>query len=196
MILARGCVPSARHRSCRSDASNSSRRPSSKRRNQMNGEPQMRTRTKLNFLTGRFLTLALLCTALAVGATAGCAADCPEGEAKCSCHSDGTCDTGLTCSSGRCEASGATGGTCGGIDTRCSAAANTTCGACVARCCCDEASACANNTACTNLAKCVSNCSTSSSTCIDNCMSAFPGGTTLLINYDACTLGSCDSSCS
>jgi hypothetical protein len=41
----------------------------------------------------------------------------------------------------------------------------------------------------------VSNCSTSSSTCIDNCTSAYPGGTTLLADYDVCTLGTCGSSC-
>jgi hypothetical protein len=173
----------------------SPRRASSMRRNQLNGESQMGTWTKCNLLARRFLTLVFLGTVLAAGASSGCAADCPAGEATCSCRSDSTCDTGLTCSSGRCEASGTTGGTCGGVDNRCSAAATTACGMCVARCCCDEASACANNAACSNLAKCVSNCPTSSSTCIDNCMSAFPGGTTLLANYDVCTIGSCENSC-
>jgi len=155
----------------------------------------MGTWTKCNLVAGRFLKLALLGTVLAVGAGSGCAADCPSGEATCSCRSDGTCDTGLTCSSGRCQSVDSTAGACGGIDSRCSAAATTTCGSCVARCCCNEAYACTNNAACTSLAECVSNCPTSSTTCIDSCMSSFPGGTTMLANYDACTLTTCGSSC-
>jgi hypothetical protein len=42
----------------------------------------------------------------------------------------------------------------------------------------------------------VTACPTSSTTCVDNCMSLYPGGTTPLANYEVCTLTSCESSCS
>jgi hypothetical protein len=39
---------------------------------------------------------------------------CPLGSEGCPCNADGTCDPGLTCAAGSCEAATGTGGAAGG----------------------------------------------------------------------------------
>lgn len=170
------------------------RRALLRRRNQLNGESQMGTCTKCCLASGRILTLALLGTVLAVGASSGCA-NCPAGAATCPCLSNGTCETGLSCSSGTCKSSSGGDGVCGGIDPRCSSMATDACGTCLAKCCCGQAAACKSNASCVGLTQCESSCSSSSTTCDDNCTSSYPGGTTQLTDFEVCSLTSCYSEC-
>lgn len=79
--------------------------------------------------------------------------------------------------------------TCTGVDT------TSACGECTAGSCCEEYTACAANTNCTNWMTCFSQCTPSDSTCKSDCDYYYSTGKTLGSALATCLQGSCSSDC-
>lgn len=84
---------------------------------------------------------------------------------------------------------------CGAIGLECTAMANNDCNRCLGSCCCGVTMACLNDSSCMSLTGCMNNCSPSDNVCMNNCMTSYPAGESLLVNFGACMDANCSSVC-
>jgi hypothetical protein len=151
----------------------------------------------------RRIELGSLFCALVLGSaltlSSGCGSggtSCPPGSANCACFSNGTCNTGLTCSAtATCVSSpGGPGSTClSTIPAACAGGGNDPCSICLGQCCCTELVACQTSVSCANIAGCAISCSTTS--CENACVSTYPAGESNWSDYLTCAVMNCTTEC-
>lgn len=92
-----------------------------------------------------------------------------------------------------CGDGGGDGGPCGDIPSACSELKDgDSCDKCMGSCCCTQLDACASSSACTNLVGCAAACSSDS--CIEDCLTSYSSGATIMMNLFECMDGKCSSS--
>jgi hypothetical protein len=122
-----------------------------------------------------------------------------EGGSVSACASEGytaSCTSSVTCTlNGSSGSDGGSGeaGTSAGV---CSpSSTDTDCDACIEQSCCAELTACSKQTSCVKLLDCLSDCSSTDTTCATSCESSYSAGMTNLAYFMTCIDSSCSVSC-
>jgi hypothetical protein len=116
--------------------------------------------------------------------------DCDAGDEACECSGDGTCNAGLTCRSNVCVdlAGGGSGGT-SGVDIA-------ACLQCGEGACPDESAECEGTDGCNELIDCLLGCSTSDTSCAQNCQGSYSTAALSAAQaFAVCSYTECASEC-
>ncbi len=118
----------------------------------------------------------------------GCTSQYPAGEAPALAWLGNSGCISTSCST-ECGGS-SSGGGCG-LTTN-----DATCDACIASYCCTQGQTCAKDQGCIDVLTCIQGCSSTDTTCQDNCMSSNPTGASELNDFAGCMNQSCSTECS
>ncbi len=91
---------------------------------------------------------------------------------------------------------GGYGGSAGSTGTACNPSSTATaCTLCIDQSCCPQLSACDGQASCVSLSSCISACSTSDTTCMNNCETIYSSAVANLSSLLACGESYCSTSC-